>query len=310
MIEGLGTFVEQQAIAKLQLIKQLADQNGLFKIVAIDHRDVYADIFTQNTGLMPDYGQLIGSKREIVRDLSGYASAFLLDPVYSVPELVRDGSIGKCGFIVSIEGNDYATMNFKDYLYKDTDVWKIKEMGASAVKLFLYYSMEPSVSAVQDALIEELSVQCRQGDIPFLLEPILCADENPGMEQSVERTRAMLQRLSRFDIDLFKIVFPGDIMTLSDRENMEICEYVLQDIRRPWIILSSGIDRSAFFKQLELSCRCGASGFAIGRTLWSDCVGICKESQPERYREMISTFQTASHIATQYGANWESQYLI
>lgn len=300
----------KQQSTKLRSVAKLADPNGFFKIVAIDHRDVYAAMFKERTGVTPDFSQLVQSKREIVNALSEHASSFLFDPIYCLPDLVLDGSIGECGFIVSIEGNDYSTKYFdENYLLKDINVQKIKEMGGSAVKLFLYYNPTLPLSESQNELISQVSQQCMQFKIPFLLEPILYFEGSPPpLKQQVEITKMMLDKLSQFGIDVFKIVFPGDILKLSDKENMDICLYVTQNLQKPWIILSSGIDEEAFIRQLTIACKCGASGFAIGRTLWGGCVGLSKEKGQENYKKMLSFFERVSLVTNMHATDWKNKY--
>ena len=39
---------------------------------------------------------------------------------------------------------------------------------------------------------------------------------------------------------------------------------------KPWVVLSSGMDKKSFYKCLELAYKNGASGYLAGRTIWLD----------------------------------------
>ena len=47
---------------------------------------------------------------------------------------------------------------------------------------------------------------------------------------------------------------------------------------KPWVVLSSGMDKKSFYKCLELAYKNGASGYLAGRTIWLDAFKIIQIS--------------------------------
>ena len=48
---------------------------------------------------------------------------------------------------------------------------------------------------------------------------------------------------------------------------------------KPWVVLSSGMDKKSFYKCLELAYKNGASGYLAGRTIWLDAFKSYPDTQ-------------------------------
>ncbi|MEG1805920.1 MAG: hypothetical protein RR327_05970, partial [Clostridia bacterium] len=127
-------------IAKKSHLNKLSDEQGIFKIVAIDHRAVYVNDMKRFGASNPSTEDIIQSKMRLIRLLKEKASSFLLDPLYSANQAIENKALGDKGLLIGIEGNDYSSTEFKDdYLTDLIDVETIAKIGGDCVKVFFYY---------------------------------------------------------------------------------------------------------------------------------------------------------------------------
>src|SRR5690606_4307056 len=101
------------------------------------------------------YGEMAAFKSEVVEALAGVASAVVLDPQYGAAQAIAAGSLpGNAGLIVTVEASGYSgdTTNRRNSLLENWSVDKIARMGASAVKMRLFYHPEAKSAAKQEAL--------------------------------------------------------------------------------------------------------------------------------------------------------------
>lgn len=262
-------------VGKIRSLQQLTD-NGKFKILAIDHRDVFVNMMKKNN-LSIDKAKVVDEKLNIINLTKDMVSGYLIDPHFALPRVVIEDIIPKkTGYMVNIEDNDYDVKTFdENYLIKEFTVEKIKKIGASAVKLFLYYNPNSKCVDVQEKLIKEVADSCAKNEILFLVEPVLYSLDDSkkiSKEERVLLTKMTINRLKRYNVDIFKIDFPGDLRGYTDEENIAICKEITSLQDKPWVIMSSGISIDDFAKQLKLALIGGASGYVVGRALWKEYV--------------------------------------
>lgn len=247
----------------------------VFCILAFDQRGSYRKMLPENTS----YDEAVQIKREIVVHLSQYASAVLLDPVYGMqPAAYMDG---RSGLLLSVEKSGYSG----DASYRRTeflnawDVAKIKRVGASAVKLMIYYHPDSGDLAEElEAITTRVIDECRAHDLPLYLEPMsysLNANiPKESAEYARERPQVVIEtarRLSKLKPDVLKLEFPHDAAFNRDEEAWRsACEEISAASSVPWVLLSAGVDFETFEKQTEIACKSGASGFLAGRAIWKE----------------------------------------
>ncbi len=279
---------------KREHIQKLVDEQGNYFIMAIDHREVYTNLMLGISGEMPSAQEVINSKIQIIETFRDSASGFLIDPLYGIPNITDSKAMGNKGFMVGVEGDDYSTATFKeDYLNPDISVDKINNCGGNMVKLFILYNSNSPIAKKQEQMIDKLAQECNKAQLPFLLEPIMYFDKQPTQKEREEEFRQMLKRLRKYDVDVFKLEFPGDIHNLSEQDNTKACLIAKEELSVPWILLSSGADRQVFLKQLKHAVMGGASGFAIGRSLWGDCVIKNEAKANGKWQDMKLFFEKA-----------------
>lgn len=264
----------------------------------------------------PTYEQVVKAKLDIIGPLSRFATGALLDAEYGAGTTVASLALrGRCGLVVALEETGYQEQE-GDRLSRVLSGWsveKIKRMGASAVKLLIYYNPNRKAAARhQEQLIEEIAAECRRFDIPFMLEGIVypTADSNDKAAFVAEREDLVVETartLSQFDIDLYKVEFPIDPSVDATREEMErACKRLNDACRTPWALLSAGVSFDRYCEQLEVACEAGASGFVAGRAIWREAVEITDEKERRTFltSEMPRRLHLLIDIAERKARPW------
>jgi len=111
-------------------------------MTAMDQRGSLAELMAPGKADSVRYAQLKSVKLELAATFGPLSSAVLLDPLYGAAEAIAYGALpGRTGLLVAWEESGY-TSDGSGRLTRVEQGWsveKIKLMGASAVKLLVYY---------------------------------------------------------------------------------------------------------------------------------------------------------------------------
>jgi len=292
--------VGQISAGKLRGIVRLADEEGKFRMMAIDQRRSLQHMLGEVLNREVTYQDLVNVKKLIVKVLAPYSSATLIDPFYGYPSAAKYFP-RNTGLLLAIEETGYdkagsAGKERKSRLISGWDVAKVKRVGADGVKLLLYYrgDASPEVIEHQRALARRVGEECVKYDIPYVLELVsypLDEDELTFAQRKPEIVLSSVREFSKeeYHVDVLKIEFPADlkftkgyaegafdgkkrepIYSLSDVEGF--CREITKVAKVPWVILSAGVGIKEFLEEVMISSEAGASGFLCGRALWKDCV--------------------------------------
>ena len=89
----------------------------------------------------------------------------------------------------------------------------------------------------------------------------------------------------------------------------EACREVSQASRVPWVLLSAGVDFSAYLKQLVVACQSGASGAMAGRAVWKEAVGLQGHALISFLRDIAATrMSRLSSLCEALGKSWKDFY--
>lgn len=269
-------------IGKLRRIQHCATDDGFFVIMALDHRNNLRRALNPTHPETVGYGDMVAFKRDVVRALAPASSAVLLDPEFGAAQSVAAGALPGCtGLIVAVEATGYTdepTARRSEVL-PGWSVGKIARMGASGVKLLLYYHPEAHNAAQQEALVDEVAAACRAYDMPLFLEPLSFAID-PGKKRlsSAEKRAVVVETARRFTgrgIDVLKAEFPLDVEEEPDEAVWaDACRELNEASRTPWVLLSAGVSFDVFARQTEIVCRSGASGVMAGRAVWQEATDL------------------------------------
>ncbi|MFO7321846.1 MAG: tagatose 1,6-diphosphate aldolase [Chloroflexota bacterium] len=294
-------------------LKATSSNSNRFSILAFDQRGNYRRM------LPPDasYETAAQIKRDVVVALAPYVDAVLLDPIYGLAAALD--MPGDTGLLMAIEKTGYAgnpTERRVDFM----DGWtinKIKRLGASAVKLLVYYHPEAGTAGEVEETVRSISAQCRQYDLPLFVEPLLYSLNDAVPESSAEfaaqRPELALEtarRLGGLGVDVLKLEFPVDVRHEPDRAVWQrACEALTEASPVPWVLLSAGVDYDVFREQVEVACAAGASGFLGGRAIWKEAITLSPEERARFLRETAAArLESLREIVERSARPWSDYF--
>lgn len=307
-------------LGKIRGLQELANDHGMFTITALDHRGSLRRALQPDDPKSVSYERMMDYKMKLMRHLGPHSSAVLIDPIYGAAAGLATGQIGgHQGFLVSLEATGYEDQD-GDRLTSAAEGWsvaKIKRMGASAVKILLYYNPGSSTAAEQEGFLRQAAEDCVEADIPLLVEPMtynIPGGPKKGTAEFAERKPEMVietaRRLCPLGIDVLKAEFPDDPDHEQDESVMaEHCRQLTEAAAIPWVLLSAGVGYDKFRQQAQIACENGASGFLAGRAIWQEAPGLPENEQDDFLSTTsVGRLNELSEIANQNGRPWLEIY--
>jgi tagatose-1,6-bisphosphate aldolase len=277
------------SIGKFRHLQQCATRRGALAVLALDHRGNLRQLLHPENPASTTSQEIVDFKRSLVRSLSPAASAVLLDPQFSAAQCIVGSDLpGQTGLIVAVEASGYSgdTTARSSRVLPGWSVAKTKLLGASAVKLLVYYHPESPTAPEIEALVRQVSADCAEQDIPLFLETLSYSLDPERKKLSPDERRYMVietaRRLTPLGGDVLKAEFPLDVQAVT-AENawQEACTELSQASRIPWVLLSASVDFETFLRQVTTACKAGASGVAVGRAVWREATEVPLESRQE-----------------------------
>jgi tagatose 1,6-diphosphate aldolase len=297
---------------KLAGLKAVSDARGVIAAAAMDQRGSLQKSLGQARGATADAHDLEVFKTLVTDVLTQRASAILLDPEFGLP--ASKHRHGK-GLLLAYEktGYDAATPGRLPDLLDHWSVSRLKEAGADAIKILLYYTPfdAPEINDVKHAFIERIGAECRAFDIPFFCE-FVGYDADGGDEKGVEYARKKPSIVAGSMKEFSKPVYGIDVLKVEVPVNMEFVggskankgqsaytrAEALQHFRDsaatttlPFIYLSAGVSNPVFIETLELANESGTdyNGVLCGRATWKDGIAIFATKGEQAFRDWLNT---------------------
>jgi tagatose 1,6-diphosphate aldolase len=263
------------------------------------------------------YKEMVEYKIELCLSVAAGASAVLLDPIYGAAQCIASGALpGNVGLLVSIEATGYEN-TAKGRLTTLLDGWgvdKIKKMGASAVKMLVYYRPDiAELAAKQLDTIRKVADDCIKYDIPFLVEPVSYPLKKRQELSSDEKSMLAIEtakQITELPVDVLKAEFPGIVTEDADKGKLLYnCCQLDEASKKPWVLLSAGVDYDTFKQQVMIACQAGASGFLGGRAIWQEAlkyrdtierIAFLNTTVADRLKEL-------SEIVVRHGTPWHKK---
>lgn len=311
----------QLSVGKLRGLQQISDVRGIFAMCAMDHRGSMQRMINKIEPEKVSYERLAEYKHDLTESLAPESTGILLDPIYGAAQAIARGALpGDVGLLVSLEETGYESdaQGRLTTLLPDWSVEKIKRMGASAVKILLYYRPDLAENAVrQREVTRQVGAQCVERDIPFLIEPIAYpvseAERDPATF-SARKTGLVIDSardLTPLGVDVLKAEFPADMRYEQDDGRLRAaCERLDKASATPWILLSAGVTFDEFTQQVKVACQAGASGFLGGRAIWEEAMHL---PDGRKRREWLTSvgrdrMRRLHDIASEYGRPWWTKW--
>jgi tagatose 1,6-diphosphate aldolase len=298
---------------KLAGLRALSDERGVIAAAAMDQRGSLKKSLAKEKGVaeMPD-SALIEFKELVTEVLTKHASAILLDPEFGLPAARRRN--GK-GLLLAYEKTGYDAAEpgrLPDLL----DVWsvrRLKEAGADAIKILLYYTPYETtpINDLKHAWIERIGDECLAHDIPFFLE-MVGYDAHGGDEKSVQYAKKKPEIVSgsmaefgksRYSVDVLKVEVPVQMEFVAGTkafkgeaaytraQALEHFRDAAEMSHKPFIYLSAGVSNPVFIETLELAAESGTSfnGVLCGRATWKDGIAVYAKEGATAFEDWLNT---------------------
>ncbi len=266
--------MQKISLGKLRGLQQTSSARGTFTALALDHRQ---NLRKANPALTSDE-ELSRFKLDVTSALASRATAILLDPEVSAAQAIAARCIpNNVGLVVAVESTGYtgdATAR-QAQIIPGWSVEKAKRMGASAIKLLVYYHPDSPTAPEIESFTKNIANECDKQDLVLMLEP-LSYSLNENKKLSSEEKRYVVvesaKRLTPLGADILKAEFPLDAAESDQKLWKDACEEISTASPIPWILLSAAVDYEIFLQQVGVACKAGASGIAVGRAVWKEAV--------------------------------------
>jgi tagatose-1,6-bisphosphate aldolase len=258
-----------------QGLAAIADEQGVFSIVAMDQRNTLKRMF-QAVGKEAEVSDLHTAKVDVAAALTPLASAILLDPTFGVPAVNEAGALAEsCGLLVAAEPGERGTYQGEPRTHRDPALnagW-VRSQGGDAVKFLVQLRPwrpdgGPDLAAEVLDVVREVVADCREAGVPSVIENLIYP--LPGEQLTAVQREDLIVEAARMladtGADLVKLEYPGSARG---------CRRIAQVVRQPWAVLSAGVGFEEFQRVLRDSCEeGGASGFIAGRSIWKEAIGL------------------------------------
>jgi tagatose 1,6-diphosphate aldolase len=286
---------------KLKHMKALSNEAGIIAAAAMDQRGSLQKSLAAAKGvdksavtqeMMEDF------KIAVTKVLTPHASAILLDPEYGIPaSKVRSAN---AGLLLAYEetGYDNSQPGRLPDLLPLLSARRIKEFGADAVKILIYYSPfdDARVNDIKHAFVERIGSECEDNEIPFFLE-FVGYDPKGGDEKSLEYAKqkpaivtGAMEEFSKpqYKVDMLKVEVPiiaayveGSSFykgqkAYSMAEALDLFRKAADVATKPFIYLSAGVSNAEFIENLSMASDSGTdySGVLCGRATWKEAIPV------------------------------------
>ena len=267
-------------------------EGGRFGVLAADHRDSLRRVMDPADPDGVPAADIVAFKRDLVAGLADGATGVMLEPEYSIPQLVGALPAG-VGFVAALEAQGYLA-DPEAGPVSILEGWSpaaAAASGAAAAKLFISYRPDRPHAAVQEAAAAEILSECRRAGLPLVLEPLFYGIGGRPVDPG-EREGLVLETVRRFAPlapDLLKLPFPAPAGDGADPgAGAWACREISRRWSGPWVLLSGGGAYPSFRGQLEVAMGEGCSGFMAGRALWTEAVEAAADQRPAVIAEVIA----------------------
>ncbi len=294
-------------------LKAVSDERGVIAAAAMDQRGLLKTMLAKEMGVEEPQESMVVQFKELVTEaLTRHASSILLDVQYGLPATKRRN--GK-GLLLAYEKAGYS-VDHPERLPTATEGWsvlRLKEAGADAVKILLYYTPfeKTWVNKQKHAWVERVGAECRAHDIPLFLELVgydVHGEDEKGPAYARRKPEIVIRSMKefsqeRYGADIFKVEAPVQMQFVEGTqaykgekaytrsEAMEHFREAASSTRLPFVYLSAGVSSPVFIETLELAVECGVrfNGVLCGRATWQDGVPIYVKQGAAAFENWLNT---------------------
>jgi tagatose 1,6-diphosphate aldolase len=286
---------------KIKHLKALSDKNGVIAAAAMDQRGSLRKSIGAARGVPQEQvsaDDMAEFKIAVSKVLTPHASAILLDPEFGIP--AAHARAKNAGLLLAYEesGYDNTKPGRLPDLLPHLSVKRIKDLGADAVKILIYYSPfdATDVNDIKHAFIERIGAECETYDIPFFLEFVVYdpkGGDEKGFDFAKKKPDAVIGSMQeygkpQYKVDVLKVevpvnaeyvegssVFKGQA-AYTRKEALALYRKAAEVAEKPFIYLSAGVGNAQFVESLNMASEAGTdySGVLCGRATWKEGIPI------------------------------------
>lgn len=286
---------------KIKQMDALSNKNGVIAAAAMDQRGSLRKMIAKAKNVDQDQvtSEMLEEFKTIVsKVLTPHASAILLDTEYGLPAARARSK--NAGLLLAYEesGYDNTKPGRLPDLLPDLSARRIRDHGANAVKVLLYYTPfeKPELNEIKHAFIERVGAECEAYDIPFFLEFVGYdpqGGDEKGLEYAKKKPDVVIGSMQEFgkpqyNVDVLKVEVPvnGNFVegaaglkgqaAYSRQQALDLFRKAAEVAQKPFIYLSAGVSNAEFVESLGMAAEAGTdySGVLCGRATWKDGVGV------------------------------------
>jgi len=305
----------QLSEGKIKHLNALSNKAGVIAAAAMDQRGSLRKSIASAKGVPQEQitdDMMAEFKVAVSKVLTPHASAILLDPEFGIP--AARARAKNAGLLLAYEesGYDNTQPGRLPDLLPHMSVKRIKDDGADAVKILLYYSPfdKPEINDIKHAFIERVGAECEAYEIPFFCEFVgydpQGADEK-GFDYAKKKPEVVLKSMQEFSkpqykIDMLKVevptnaefvegssVFKGQA-AYSRQQALEYYRKAAEVATKPFIYLSAGVSNAQFVESLNMAAEAGTdySGVLCGRATWKEGIPVYAKQGVKALEDWLS----------------------
>jgi tagatose 1,6-diphosphate aldolase len=296
-------------------LQAVSNSRGVIAALAIDQRDALRGLFSADLKVDKNsvtHEHLETFKSIVVRALSPYASAVLLEPEYGLHAAAQ--RTPSTGLLMAYEesGYDRSVPGRLPRLLERWSVRRLIDAGAHCIKVLLYYALSDA-SDTQDrkrAWVERVGTECAGCDVPFFLEIVPYQEGVDEKSAAFARCKpailaSAMEEFSqpRYFVDVLKVGVPvtmtyvegfsasNGVFVHTRAEALEVFRRTAAATVKPFLFLSAGVSNHTFNQALALACEAGVQycGVLCGRATWKDGVAVFVRGGENALRQWLET---------------------
>jgi tagatose 1,6-diphosphate aldolase len=281
-------------------LQAVSNSRGVIAAAAMDQRGSLRSSIAKDKGVdkkAVTSEMMAEFKEAVVRVLTPYASAILLDPEFGL-SAAKQRSKG-CGLLLAYEksGYDNTQPGRLPDLLEMYSVRRIVAAGADCVKILLYYTPFDAapINEMKHAWVERIGAECQASDVPFFLEFVGYDEtlDEKGIEFARKKPECVSRSMEEFSkpqygVDILKVEVPVNMEFVSGTrackgesaytrdQAMELFRQAAAVAKKPFIYLSAGVSNDVFSETLDLAAESGTnfSGVLCGRATWKEGIPV------------------------------------
>jgi tagatose 1,6-diphosphate aldolase len=301
---------------KVKHMQALSNKDGVIAAAAMDQRGSLMKSLASAKGVpqkeIPD-SMMEEFKVAVSKALTPHASAILLDPLWGLP--AAKARAANAGLLLAYEesGYDNTQPGRLPDLLPHYSAKRIKDAGADAVKILIYYSPfdDPKVNDIKHAFIERIGSECVDNDIPFFLEFVgydPAGGDEKGLEFARKKPDVVIGAMAEFTkpqykVDVLKVEVPINAeyvegssvykgqKAYSREEALHLFRKAAAVASKPFIYLSAGVSNAQFIESLNMASESGTdySGVLCGRATWKEGIPVYARNGLHALEDWLAT---------------------